>query len=128
MSIRSTEHFFSERPSYRCFLHNDHLPYFQYLLLKTLLCRSSCLQMFFKIRVLKNFANFTGKHLCWSLFLKKFLTLFLTLLKTLQYRCFPVKFAKKFKNTFFYFSSSGCFWLWDVISFTTFHLSRIFFC
>ena len=59
--------------------------------------------MFFKIRVLKNFANFTGKHLCWSLFLKKFLTLFLTLLKTLQYRCFPVKFAKKFKNNFFYF-------------------------
>ena len=25
--------------------------------------------MFFKIGVLKNFANFTGKHLCWSLFL-----------------------------------------------------------
>ena len=25
--------------------------------------------MFFKIRVLKNFAIFTGKHLCWSLFL-----------------------------------------------------------
>ena len=23
--------------------------------------------MFFKIGVLKNFANFTGKHLCWSL-------------------------------------------------------------
>ena len=29
------------------------------------------LQMFFKIGVHKNFANFTGKHLCWSLFLKK---------------------------------------------------------
>ena len=27
--------------------------------------------MFFKIVVLKNFANFTGKHLCWSLFLIK---------------------------------------------------------
>ena len=33
--------------------------------------RSSRLQMFFKIGVLKSFANFTGKHLCWSLFLKK---------------------------------------------------------
>ena len=33
--------------------------------------RSSHLQMFFKICVLKSFANFTGKHLCWSLFLKK---------------------------------------------------------
>ena len=27
--------------------------------------------MFFKIDVLKNFANFAGKHLCWSLFLIK---------------------------------------------------------
>ena len=34
--------------------------------------RSSRLQMFFKIGVLKSFPNFTGKHLCWSLFLKKF--------------------------------------------------------
>ena len=31
--------------------------------------RRSRLQMFFKIGALKNFANFTGKHLCWSLFL-----------------------------------------------------------
>ena len=31
-----------------------------------------CLQMFFKIVVLKSSANFTGKHLSWSLFLKKF--------------------------------------------------------
>ena len=29
---------------------------------------SSRLQMFFKIGVLKNFANFLGKHLCWCLF------------------------------------------------------------
>ena len=27
--------------------------------------------MFFKIAALKSFANFTGKHLRWSLFLKK---------------------------------------------------------
>ena len=32
--------------------------------------RSSRTQMFFKVGVLKRFANFTGKHLCWSLFLK----------------------------------------------------------
>ena len=31
--------------------------------------RSSCSQMFFKIGVLISFRNFTGKHLCWSLFL-----------------------------------------------------------
>ena len=29
MSIRSTKQLFLERPLYRCFLHNDHLPYFQ---------------------------------------------------------------------------------------------------
>ena len=32
---------------------------------------SSRAQIFFKIGVLKNFANFIGKHLCWSLFLIK---------------------------------------------------------
>ena len=31
--------------------------------------RSSCWHMFFKIGVLKIFAIFTEKHLCWSLFL-----------------------------------------------------------
>ena len=30
--------------------------------------RSSRSQIFFKKGVHKNFANFTGKHLCWSLF------------------------------------------------------------
>ena len=35
--------------------------------------------------VLKNFANFTGKQLCWSLFLIKM---------QLQHRSFPVKIAK----------------------------------
>ena len=32
---------------------------------------SSHSQTFFKIRILKNFANFTGKHLCWSIFVIK---------------------------------------------------------
>ena len=34
-------------------------------------CRSSRVQMFFKLGVLADFAIFTGKHLCWSLFLIK---------------------------------------------------------
>ena len=34
-------------------------------------CRSSYSQIFIKISVLKNFAIFTGKHLCRSLFLRK---------------------------------------------------------
>ena len=36
----------------------------------------------------KNFAMFTGKHLCWSLFLIKIIK------NRLQHRCFPVKFPK----------------------------------
>ena len=34
--------------------------------------RSSGSQIFFKIDVPKNLRNFTGKHMCWSLFLVKF--------------------------------------------------------
>ena len=34
-------------------------------------CKSSRSQMFFKIGVLKIFVKFTGKHLCWRLFLVK---------------------------------------------------------
>ena len=37
--------------------------------------RSSRLQMIFKIDVLKDFAIFTGKHLCWSFYLITLLTL-----------------------------------------------------
>ena len=33
--------------------------------------RSICWQTFFKIGALKNFTNFTGKHLCWSIILVK---------------------------------------------------------
>ena len=54
-------------------------------------CWGSSSQMFFKIGALKNFAIFTGKYLCWSLFLTK-----------LQgFRCFPVNIAKIFKSSFF---------------------------
>ena len=57
--------------------------------------RSSRLQMFFKIGVLKSFVNFTGKRLCWNLFLKNLQAEGLQLhKKRLQHRCFPAKFAK----------------------------------
>ena len=44
--------------------------------------------------VLKNFTNFTGRHLCWSLFLIKLQKVCNFIKKGLQYRCLPVKFAK----------------------------------
>ena len=55
--------------------------------------------MFFKKGVLKNFSNFTGKHLCWSLLFNK-----VAFLRpgVFQQGRFPVKFVKFGKNTFFY--------------------------
>ena len=45
--------------------------------------------------VLKSFPNFTGKHLCWSLYLKSFIK------KSHQHRRFHVKFANFLKTHFF---------------------------
>ena len=49
--------------------------------------RSSCSLMFFEIGVCKNFANFTRKHLCWSLLFKK--------LQILR----PVTLSKRYSDT-----------------------------
>ena len=54
--------------------------------------RNSRSQMFFKIIFLKNFAIFTGKHLCWSL----------CLIKLQTWGCFPVNIAKFLRTSFFY--------------------------
>ena len=65
--------------------------------------RSSPSQMFLKIGAFKNFANFTGKHLCWSFFLLKFQTLRpATLLKS-NYNTgiFSVQFAEFLRTPFF---------------------------
>ena len=59
--------------------------------------RSSRLHMPFKIGVLKIFANFTGKNLCWSLFVIRFLTNFI---KDTPTQVFSCEIWKNFKNTF----------------------------
>ena len=90
---------------------------------------------FFKIGVVKNFVTFTGKHLCWSLFL---ITLQVTKLainipewcrrrsgvfivnfeacnfikRRLQHRCFPMKFEKFSRTPFLQNSSGGYFCIW----------------
>ena len=58
--------------------------------------------MFCKKGVLSNFAKFTGKHLCQSLFFNKVAALRpATLLKKrLWHRCFPVNFAKFLRTAF----------------------------
>ena len=63
---------------------------------------SSRPQMFLKVGVLKNFANFTGKHL-WGPQACNFIK------KRLQHRCFPVKLAKFLRTPFLKNTSGGCF-------------------
>ena len=55
-----------------------------------------CPEVFCKKGVLRNFAKFTGKHLCQSLFSNKVADLRPTTLlkKRLWRRCFPVNFVK----------------------------------
>ena len=70
--------------------------------------RSSHLQMFFKIVVLKNLAIFTGKNLCWSLFLIKLQAQACSFIKKrLQHRCSPVNIAKILRTTL-QNTSGGC--------------------
>ena len=55
-----------------------------------------------KKRVLKNFANFTEKHLCWSLFLMKFQAFrSAALLKKDPTQVFVCEIFEIFKNTYF---------------------------
>ena len=59
-------------------------------------CRSSDSEVFYKKGVLRNFAKFTGKHLCQRLFFNKVAGLRpATLLeKRLWHGCFPVNSVK----------------------------------
>ena len=69
----------------------------------TLRFRSSCSQIFIEISVLKNFAIFTGKHLCWSLFLRNLQVLKpASLLKRDFNKVFSCGYCEIFKNNFSY--------------------------
>ena len=60
--------------------------------------------------VLRNFANFTGKHLCQSLFFNKIADLRPATLfrKRLWHRCFPVNFVKFLRTPFYRISLGDC--------------------
>ena len=69
--------------------------------------RGSRPEVFFEKRVLKNFAKFKGKHLCWCLVFNKtaglrFVTCVAIFKKTLQQRCFPVNSAEFLKPPLLY--------------------------
>ena len=95
----------------------SHLWPWCYCLAFLLLFRSSFLEVFCKKGVFRNFAKFTGKHLCQSLFFNKVAGWPATFLKKrFWHRCFPVNFAKFLKTHHFYRTPpGGCF---CVITFT----------
>ena len=59
-------------------------------------------EVFCKKGVLRNLTKFTGKHLCQSLFFNRVAGAACNFIKKrFLHRCFPVNFAKIFKNTYF---------------------------
>ena len=86
--------------------------------------RSSQSHMFFKIGVLKNFTNFAGMHLCWSLFLIK-LHPWASQMKNFSYillvQAPEIRNSQIYENCqtliitlkLFKFLSSFCTYLWD---------------
>ena len=61
--------------------------------------------MFYETGVLKKFAIFAQKHLCWSLFLINIVT------NRFQHRSFPVNIEKLLRTAFLYNTSGGYFYL-----------------
>ena len=59
--------------------------------------------MFCKKGLLRNFAKFTGKHLCQSLFVNKGLRSVTLLKKRLCHRIFPVNFVRFLRTPFLTF-------------------------
>ena len=63
--------------------------------------RSSLKRFSVKKVGLKNVANFTGKNLCWSLFLKKLQAFRQTYQKEIPTQVFFCEICEIFKNTYF---------------------------
>ena len=73
--------------------------------------------MFHEKDVLKNFAKFTGKHLCRSFFFNKIAGLrpVNLLNEELRNRCFPVNFAKFLETSFYRTPPGDCFCPWHMV-------------
>ena len=87
----------------------EKFPYISMVNFKISLAQNQCLpfgtsrpQMFFKVGVLKSYAIYAGKHLCWSIFLKKFQYFMPTTLKETPAKVFSCEYCKIFKNSFFH--------------------------
>ena len=93
---------------YSLLFFNKYFHHFQYLLILVNKIGNVCPEVFSKRGVLKIFAKFKRKHLCWSLFFNKVAGLRLAILlkKRLRSKCIPVSFTK---TLFLYNTSGGCF-------------------
>ena len=90
-------------------------------ILSICLLRSSRWQMFFNIDVLKTFAIFTGKHLCWSLFFLCWcLQVCNFIKKRLKHQCFSVNTAKYLRTAFLIEH------LWWLLLFTVLKTPKVF--
>ena len=76
----------------------------------TCMLKSRHPDVFCKKSVLRNFAKFTGEHLCQGLFFSKVAGLRTAILLKRRpwHRCFPVKFAKFLRTSFLTEHSDGC--------------------
>ena len=99
-SIKHQEHFFHRTCITSYFCPVNIAKFLRTAFLYT--SRSSPLQMFFKIGVLKSFTNFTGKHLRWSLFFFKKKDLQAQGLKKALTQLFSCEVYEILKNSFIY--------------------------
>ena len=67
------------------------------------------LELFCKKGILRNFVNFTGKHLCWNFFLIELQEVCSFIKKRLRHRCFSKEFTK-FLRTPNLKIVNDCFW------------------
>ena len=82
----------------------------------SIIYRSSHQRCSLRKGVIRNFAKFTGKHLCQRLFFNKVagLTPATLLKKRLWHRCFPVNFAKFLRTPFYRTPLGDCFCIDDI--------------
>ena len=106
--MRYTKKFLLKNPFFM-FLANfifavSHLKIHPAIHLRAVFDKSSRPEVFCKKGVLKNFAKFTGKDLCQSVFFNKVAGFrpAILLKKRLWHWCFPVNFTKFLENTLFY--------------------------
>ena len=103
-SVNYRESLTFDRPYLSCYDHCDRWLFQEIIII----LRSSRTQIFFKTGVIRNFAIFTGKHLCWSLFLIKNSFISTLFQKRLQHRWFLWKLWNFYEHLLLCNTSGDC--------------------